>query len=114
REAIAPAVMEIGEFLVIHAEEVKHRCVKIVDADTVCYRLVADFIGLAVTRASFNSGPGHPRHEPIWVMVATAIPLGDRHPAELSSSGSTKVNPIYWRGFKALNWPIGCRWKRAI
>src|SRR6185369_13902238 len=84
-QAILPAVMEISEFLVIHAEEMKHRRVQIVDAHAVLHGLIADFIRLAITRATLDSCARHPRHESIRVVVASAIALGDGHPAKFTA-----------------------------
>jgi len=48
RETIAPGVVEIGQSLVIHAQEVKHGCVKVINAHAVFHGFVADFIRFAV------------------------------------------------------------------
>src|SRR5205807_2210310 len=72
-EAVTPPVMEVSQSLVIHAEEVKQSGVEIVDTHRVLHSLVANFVGLAMTRAAFNAGAGQPSHESIRIVVATTV-----------------------------------------
>ena len=84
-EAIAPAVVEIGELLVIHPEQMKHRRVKVMHAHAICHGLVTDFVCLAVSGPSFDSRAGHPRHEPVRIMVPATIALRNRHAPKLAA-----------------------------
>ena len=59
------------EPLVIQAEQVKHRCVKVVNRRDVLDGLVAEFVGGSVTESTFHSGAGHPHGESFRVMIAT-------------------------------------------
>src|SRR5688572_19546847 len=68
RESIAPAVVEVSQLPVVHAEKMKHRRVQVVNTHTIHDGLVANLIRLAVTRAAFETGAGHPGHEAIGVM----------------------------------------------
>src|SRR5260221_9208433 len=84
-QTITPAIVKISQFLVIHAEEVEHGRVEIVDTHAVLHRLVADFIRLAITCAAFDAGPSHPRYESIRIVVAPPTALKPRHPAKLTA-----------------------------
>ena len=61
----------IGEFFVIKAEEVKNRCVKIVNVDGIFFDAPADFVRLPDGLAAFYAASGHPHAERIRVMIAT-------------------------------------------
>src|SRR5207247_2058400 len=102
--------MEVSQFCVIHAKEVKHGRVKVVDADAVFHGLVADFIRLAVTHTAFDARARHPGHETIRVVVAAAIALGDGHTAELTApdyQGAVPETAPFQIGEQAVNGHVG-------
>ena len=49
-QAVAPAVVEVGQPLVVDAQQVQHRGVQVVDGDAIDGGLVADLVRLAVAR----------------------------------------------------------------
>ena len=77
--------MEVSELLVIHAEEMKHGRVQIMNARPILHGLVANLIRLAMTRPALDARAGHPSHEAIRVVIATAVALRHRHPSELTA-----------------------------
>src|SRR5262249_43117752 len=84
-QAIAPAIVEISQFLVVDAEEVQHGGMKIVDTHAILDGFVANFVRLSVTAASVDPSACHPGHESLGVMIATAVALGDWHAAKLAA-----------------------------
>ena len=47
-EAVAAAVVHVGQALVVDAEEVEHRGVEVMDRDGIDGGAVADFVGFAI------------------------------------------------------------------
>ena len=85
REPVTSAVVEIGQLLVIDSQQMKHGGVEVVDGDAIHRRPKANFIKLSKARAAFDAGTRHEHPKPMRIMIAAAIPLGDRHAAKLTS-----------------------------
>src|SRR5687768_15035836 len=109
-QPITPAIVKVSQLLVVHAEQVKHGGVQVVNAHAIDHRLVANLIRLTVTGTTFDTGAGHPRHETVWVMVAPTISLGNGHAPKFAS-------PYYQRaihqasafqiGEQSMDWHVG-------
>lgn len=81
-EAEMASVVEVGEALVIDAEQVEEGGMEVVDAGAVADGFVADFIRFAMGCSAFDASPGHPGEEPVGIMVASAVALRDGHSPE--------------------------------
>src|SRR5438094_309843 len=92
-QSITPAVMEEGKLFMIHAEEVKHGGMKVMNAHSVLHRFVANFVRLAITRPALDSRARHPGHESVRIMIAPAIALRDGHAAELTAPNHQRAVP---------------------
>ena len=62
------------------AEEMKHRCVKVVHAGAVDHCFVADLIGFARADAATDSGAGHPHSESMRIVIAAISALREPVP----------------------------------
>ena len=83
-ESALDTVVVISKLLVIEAEEVEERGMKIVRSDDILVGLEAKLIGGAMARASFHSGSGEPSGEAVGVVVAAVrAGLEHRHATEL-------------------------------
>src|ERR1051325_782652 len=83
-EAEVAALETVGELLVIDAEKMEQRGVKVMDVHDVLDGVVAEFVGLAVGNASADAGASHPDGEAFDVMIA-AIALGHRGAAKFAA-----------------------------
>src|SRR5438874_6914096 len=68
--AFVAAVVEEGELLMFHAEQVKERGMNVVDVRPPFDRPQADFVGRAKNGAAFDAAARHPNGETPGVMVA--------------------------------------------
>src|SRR3989442_176888 len=89
-DAFFLAVVEVEEFRVIEAEEVKQRGVIIVRADRIHDRLVPELVGFAVGHAALDPAAREPTAEPLAIVIAPgllgrAVVLGHRKPADLAA-----------------------------
>ena len=73
-----------GELGVIHAQQVQHGGVQIVDLEAFIDCLVAVLVGAAVDGTAFHAATGHPEAKPKGVMVAAVISLRKRRAAEFT------------------------------
>src|SRR5262245_38605951 len=62
RKPVLPAIVEVGQPFMVHAEEVEHGSMQVVHAGAILDGFITDFIGLAITGAAFDSGACHPGH----------------------------------------------------
>lgn len=87
-EAAGDAIVIEGEPLVVQAEEVQGGGVEIVNGDGILQRLVAYFVGEAVSEARLEAGAGQPAGELLGVVVPAlfAGTLGDRGSAEFGDT----------------------------
>src|SRR4030095_5717502 len=74
-EAALGAVVVVGQFLMIEAEEGEDGGVEVVDRADVLLGAVAEGVGGGAARARVHAGAGHPGGEAEWVMV-TAFAAG--------------------------------------
>src|SRR5258705_10199655 len=93
REPIAPPIMEVGQLLVVHTEEVEHRRVQVVDARAVLHGFVTDLVCFAITGAALDAGASEPRHEAIRVVIAATIALRYGHAPKLAAPNHQCVVP---------------------
>ena len=59
-EPVIAALVAVGEFFMVDAEEVEDGGIEIVDVDRVLGDVVAPIVGLTVCDAAFYSTAGHP------------------------------------------------------
>src|SRR6185312_17479357 len=90
REPIIPALVLVGQPLVVDAEEMEDRGVEVVDVDAVGGDAVAERVGGAVGDARLDPTAGRPGGEAPGVMIAAVVvggefPLAVIRPAELAS-----------------------------
>ena len=91
-ESALDAIVVVGEFLVIEAEKVQERGMKIVRGDDILAGPEAKLIGGAVARAAFHAGAGEPSGEAVGVVVAAVrAGLEHRHAAELGGEDDQRV-----------------------
>src|SRR4051794_20558779 len=71
REAVLPALVAEGEFLVVDAEEVQERRLVIVDVDRILGDVPSEVVGLAKDVPRFDAAARHPEGEgPAEVIAA--------------------------------------------
>src|SRR5881396_871889 len=70
REPEIPALEAICQLGVIESKQVKQRCVKIVDVDSVFHHLEAELIRLAHGDARFDAAASQPDRERLRMMIA--------------------------------------------
>src|SRR5262249_28265647 len=73
-----------GQPRVLDAEQVQHRRVQVVDLDAVFHHLVAPLVRLAVGHPALYAGAGEPDAEPVLIVVAAVVALGERRAPELA------------------------------
>ena len=71
-EAEVAAGVGVGEFFVIEAEEVEDGGVEVVDGGDIDGGAAAEFVGLAIADAAFDTGAHHPGGEGVGVVDAAA------------------------------------------
>ena len=71
-EAEVAAGVGVGEFFVIEAEEVEDGGVEVVDGGDIDGGAAAEFVGLAIADAAFDTGAHHPGGEGVGVVIASA------------------------------------------
>ena len=69
------AGVAVGQPLVVEAEQVQHRGVKIVDVNRLVDNRPADFVGLTIRHPASHAAPGHPDRERIRMMIAADVLL---------------------------------------
>ncbi len=81
-QAALTAVVIERQFLVIQAEQVQDRRMKIVDRADIFFRFVAEFIRCAITQARFDACSRHPRCKAVGIVIAplTARLIGRHSP----------------------------------
>lgn len=70
--------MEVGESLVIEAEKVQNRGVKIVHANSVLDCLEADCIGFPLADVPLDARTGHPWQDTFRIVIASLAVLQNR------------------------------------
>ena len=85
REAHVSTTESPGELGVVHAKEVEHRGVEVVDLDLVLNRMVAVVVGRTVDGSALDSPSGKPHGEAERVVVATVRSLRHGGSTELAS-----------------------------
>ena len=73
REPMIAALESIGQLAMIHAEQVQHRGVEIVNFNRILDDVVGKVIGLTVDGATFDSGTGKPNAEAARMVVTSVI-----------------------------------------
>ena len=71
RKSEGAAVVDVGEFFMVHPKEMQHRCMDVVDVYWVGHHFVSDLIGLSIRGATLYPAARHPEATSVWVMVAT-------------------------------------------
>src|SRR5688572_16170186 len=72
-QPISTALKFIGQLFVINSEEVKDRCLQIVDVDGVTCDVVAELIGLTIDKTALDSCSCKVDRETPWMMIAAII-----------------------------------------
>ena len=96
-ETVAAALEFVGEALVVDAEEVQQRSLKIVDVDGVLSGVHAESVAGAVGDAGLHAAAGHPEGEGVRVMVAASllavfhVALQEGRAAELPAPNDERV-----------------------
>ena len=73
-EAVVTALEFEGELFVVDAEEMKNRCLEIVDVDFVLDGVKADVVAFSVSHPGLHAAAGHPDGVSVGMMIAA--PLG--------------------------------------
>src|SRR5581483_5664273 len=76
-EPLVEALITERKPLVVHAQQVKHCGVEIVDVNGVFDDIVAKLVRLAVNRSRPRTAACHPHREAPWMMVPAIIVLGE-------------------------------------
>ncbi len=79
------AAKAVREPLVVHAQEMKHGGVQVVNLDLVLDGMVAVVVGGAVDGASLDPAARQPDREAVGVVIAAVAALGHGRPAELAA-----------------------------
>ena len=85
------ALMAISESLVINAEQMHQRRLKIVNVDAVFGHVHAQIIGCTIADAAFDTGAGHPDRKRVGMMVPSPsrsivqVALNERCPAKFAA-----------------------------
>src|SRR5690348_15000589 len=79
-----PSAVEIGQFLVVEAEQVQDGGVQVVDVDLVLDRGIAELIGGTVYLPALDAAAGQPTTETARAVVAAFTVLSGRRPAEFA------------------------------
>src|SRR6185436_18643968 len=83
--ALVATIVQISQLLVIQAEAMEQRRMKVMNVGAILHRAKPNFIRGANHGPAANPGAGHPNGEPPWVMIA-AIPFFiKRRPPELTA-----------------------------
>lgn len=69
RQSVVPSGMPVGQSCVIETEEMKNRCVQVVNMHPVFHGLETELVCRAVHRAAFDAPTGHPVGKPPMVMI---------------------------------------------
>ena len=64
-----------GDPFVIHAEQVQHRGVQVMNFDTVFNDLVSKFVGLSVNRAAADTASRQPHRKAKRIVITSITPL---------------------------------------
>ena len=83
------ALKAIGEAFVVDAEEMKDRCVKVVNVDGVFKDVVAIVVGFSDSDSFFDSCSSHPHAEALGMMITSVIFASQ---FSLTVGGSTKLS----------------------
>ena len=78
------ASVTVRQFLMIYTEEVKDRCVQIVNRDSVLDSLEAEFISGTIYNPGFDAATGHPHRISVGIVV-TPVTFGHRCTAEFTT-----------------------------
>ena len=68
-EALEP----MREPLVIHAQQMQGRGVKVANVHRILHRVVAEVVGAAITEAGLDPCSRHPNRKATWVMISTGL-----------------------------------------
>ena len=79
-----PAAESIDDFLVIEAEEVKHRRVKIVHKYFIFDGMVAVIVGRTMNVAALDAAAGQPNGKAERIVIAAVAALGHRRATKLA------------------------------
>ena len=72
-QAEIAAFEPIGQPLVIDAEAVHDRCLKIVNVDAIFYHVVAVVVGATVIKTRLDAAPGHPDAKTSRMVIAAIL-----------------------------------------
>src|ERR1041385_6796660 len=76
----------------IETEQVKKRCMQVVDVDFVSSRIKTELVGFPNRDARFDPTAGQPHGETIWMMVAAVIAtLNHRGATEFTSPNHERI-----------------------
>jgi len=81
----------VGELQMVHAGQVEHGGVQVVEVDFVLDGEVAVIVGGAVGHAAFDAAAGEPHGEALRVVVAAVVALGDGGTPELAAPEDERV-----------------------
>src|SRR5207249_153952 len=70
RQAEIAAIEAIRQLRVVQSEQVQDRRLKVVDADAIVNRLVAEIVRASMMNAALDSPAGHPDGVSVWVVIA--------------------------------------------
>ena len=99
-QPVVAAVVEIGETLVVEADQVQDRGVQVVDVGLVRRWRSAEFVGRADGHAALDAAAGHPHRETVGVVVATVAcprPTGVRPNSPPQTTSVSSSRPVRFR-----------------
>ena len=76
-EAKTPALEEVGQALMVNAEQMEEYGVKVKDVDGVLDDVIPEFARFAVDEVRLDPAAGHPNRETARVMIASVIGGGE-------------------------------------
>ena len=92
REPESSALKLVGQTLVIDAEQMHQRCLKIVDVNWILDDVVAELVRLAVSYSRLDASASHPNRKTLGMMVTTIIRLGQLTLRIISAAKLTAPN----------------------
>ena len=91
RQSIISSCVAVGEMFVVQTEKVENRGVKVRHGDFIVLNVIAKFVSLAKSHATFHTAAGQPDTEGVRVMIATVGALSGRRATKLRAKDDQRV-----------------------
>ena len=81
--------MPVGEFSVINAHQMQHRCMEVVDMCPVLHSPITKFVSVTVAETTLHPAPGQPDRESVVIVISAST---DSSPnGNLSRRGTSEL-----------------------